>query len=93
MPRPTDDVGVSLFLTVRLAQGRETSKQRLARVHGITEHHEKTTNDGEVAEEEVEVEDEAVAKGLHNYHRKETTNRIFSISFRDNRTGANQHGL
>ena len=54
----------SLFLAVVLRETGETGKEFLARVHRVTEHHQETTNDTQVAEEEVEVEDEAITERL-----------------------------
>ena len=56
----------SLFLAVVLRKGGETSKEFLARVHRIAEDHEEATDDAEVAEEEVEVENEAITECLDN---------------------------
>ena len=73
----------ALFLPVRLTQGREAREERPAGVHGLAEDHEKPTTHGEVAEEEVHVEDEAVADSLHDDDRKETADRVFRVFPRD----------
>ena len=57
----------ALFLPVRLADGGQAGEDLLARDHGLAEDHKEPANDGEVAEEKVEVEDEAVAEAL-NYN-------------------------
>ena len=49
-----------LFLAIGFAQSRQASKECPASVHGIAEDHEETTDDGEVTEEEVEIEYETI---------------------------------
>ena len=85
--------GNALFLAVCLAEGGKTSKEFLARVHGVAEDHEETTDDGEVAEEEVEVEDEAIAECLNDDNAKKTANRVFRVPLRNDGSRTDEHSL
>ena len=62
----------ALFLPVGLADGGQAGEDLLARDHGLAEDHEEPANDGEVAEEEVEVEDESRAVGVVSARVKTT---------------------
>ena len=82
-----------LFLAVVLRKGGETSKEFLARVHRIAEDHEEATDDAEVAEEEVEVENEAITECLDNDNTEKTANCIFSVSLCDDCPRTDEHHL
>lgn len=75
-----------LLLAVGLTEGRKTGECCLAREHRVAENHEETTNNGEVAEEEIKVENETVTDGLHDDHCEETADGVFCISLCNNRS-------
>ena len=83
----------ALFLPVRLADGGQAGEDLLARDHGLAEDHEEPAYDREVAEEEVEVEDEAVAEALNNNDAKETGNRVLRVPLGDDRARTDKHDL
>ena len=83
----------SLFLAVVLRETGETGKEFLARVHRVAEHHQETTNDTQVAEEEVEVEDEAITERLDDDDSEEATNSVFRVFLRDDRSRTDEHSL
>ena len=61
-------------------------------MEGVGENHEETADDGEVAEEEVEVEDEAVPEGLRDDDAEETHHSIFGALAGDDHDRADGHG-
>ena len=69
----------SLFLAVVLRQSRETSEELLAGVHRVGEDHQETTNDGQVTEEEIEVEDETVTECLDDDNSEQTADRVLGV--------------
>ena len=73
----SQEKGNALFLAVCFAERRKTGKKFLAGIHGVAEDHQETTDDGQVAKEEVEVEDEAVTDCLHNDNTEETAYCVF----------------
>lgn len=80
-------------LAVLLVDIGKTSKDVFALAEGLGEHHEEATDNGEVAEEEVEVKDEAVAEALDNNDSKETSDGGFRVAFGNDHAGAGHHGL
>lgn len=58
----------------------------------IRQHHEETAHDGQVAQEEVDVEDEAVPKGLGDHDTDQATNSVFRVFARDDEDRARGHG-
>ena len=83
----------TLFFAIRLAYRRQSSEKRLSGHHRVTEHHEKSANNTEVAQEKVEVEDETITKPLNDDNTEETSNCIFSVALEDDGTRATQHSL
>lgn len=83
----------SLFLPVRLADRWQTGKGFPPVDHGVTEYHEKSTNDGEVAEEKGKVKDQAIAEALNDDNSQQTHDSIFSVPFRDDSSGCDHHDL
>lgn len=57
----------------------------------VGENHEETADDGEVAQEEVEVEDETVAEGLRDDDAEETVDGVFRVLAGDDEGGAGEH--
>lgn len=58
----------------------------------VGEDHDEATNDGQVAEEEVEVEDEAVSEGLGDDNGHEAGDGIVGVLADDDEGGAGKHG-
>lgn len=80
-------------LAVLLVDIGETSKDVFALAECLGEHHEESTHNGEVAEEEVEVKDEAVAEALNDNDSKKTSDGGFRVAFGNDHAGAGNHGL
>lgn len=55
--------------------------------------HEEAADDGEVAEKEGGVEDEAVAKALEDDDAKEAGDAVFGEALGDDEARAGEHGL
>jgi len=72
-----------VFLSIGFADAWQTSKELFASDHGITENHKEATDDTEVTQEEIEVENKTVAKALDNNHSQETSNSIFTVTFKN----------
>ena len=66
-----------LFFAISFTDGWESSKQLLSCDHCFAKDHDESANDAQVAEEEVEIEDEAVSEALNDYYAKETSYGIF----------------
>jgi hypothetical protein len=60
--------GHVLHAPVVFAQRWEAGESFLGGLHGVTEDHNETTNNREVAQEKVEIEDESVAESLNDYY-------------------------
>lgn len=70
---------LEIHLAVFLVKRRQTSKGLGLADPGVGEHHEKATHDGEVAQEEIEVEDETVANCLSDHNANETADGIIGV--------------
>lgn len=82
-----------LFLAVVVANRWQASKMFLPMEHRLTEYHDQATDNREVAEEEVEVEDEAVSETLDNDYAEETAHCKFSVAFCYDRARTRKHCL
>lgn len=58
----------------------------------VGEDHEEAAHDGEVAKEEVEIKDQAVAEGLHDNNSNETADGIFRVLPGNDEPRADAHG-
>ena len=76
-------------LLIELGQASESLSLAHPRVR---QDHEQTANDGQVAEEEVQVEDEAVAKGLGHDHTHKAGDSIVRVLPDDNEGRTGCHG-
>jgi len=81
-----------VFLAVIFTDRRKPSEELLSRDHRFAENHDESTDDAQVAEEEVEVEDEAVSKTLNNNYSEETTDSVFCEALRYDGTRSDKHG-
>lgn len=61
--------------------------------HRITEDHEKAADNTQITEEEIEVENKAIAKTLNNHNEKESSESVFGVFFEDNGAEPNKHDL
>lgn len=82
-----------LLLSVHLRHARQARKQLLLGSQRLAQDHEQATNDREVSEEEREIKDEAVAKGLGNDDTEETSDRLLDEAARDDQSRAGDHDL
>jgi len=80
-----------IFLAISFADRWESSKQLLSCDHRFAEDHNESANDAQIAEEKVEIEDEAVSKALDDDHAEETANSIFGEALRYDGAGSNKH--
>lgn len=78
-----------LVLLVDVGQSRKGARL----LHrGVAEHHEQSPRDRQVTQEEVQVEDQAVAEGLHDHDRQETADGVFRVAAHDHQRRAGRHG-
>lgn len=82
-----------LFSAVSFGKSRETREYRFSWYHRITENHEKTANDTQVAKEKVHVENEAITETLNDNDSEKASDRVFCISLWDNTEWTRQHDL
>jgi hypothetical protein len=73
-----------LFSAISFRKSREARKYRFPGYHRITENHEKATDDTQIAEEKVHVEDEAITETLDDDDSEKASNRVFGIPLQDN---------
>ena len=85
--------GDLLFLAVCFADCGYTSKTLIPGYHRVAEDHKKTTNNTQITQEEVEVEDEAVTESLNDYDAEETDNCVFCVPFENDSGGTTKHSL
>lgn len=71
---------VSLFLPVHLTDAWQAREQLLLGSQALAEHHEQSSDHGQVPEEEREVEDEAVTERLSDDDSKETSDGVLGVS-------------
>jgi hypothetical protein len=77
---------------ILLVQRGETSKSFALANPGVREDHNEATNDRQISQEEVEVEDQAVTESLEDYNTHETGNSIIGVLPGDDESGAGDHG-
>lgn len=83
---------LEIHFTVLLVNLRQTGGCELLAHPAVGQDHEQSAHDGEVAQEEVEVEDEPVAKSLHNDNANQTADGIVCVFAADDQRGAADHG-
>ena len=82
---------LEVHLLVLFIELRQTSRRELLANPRITQNHEQTAHDGQVAQEEVEIEDESIANSLQNDNGHEARDAEFGVFAEDDAEGANQH--
>lgn len=83
---------LEVHLAVLLLNFWKTSKNLGLAHPGVGEHHEKTAHDRQVAQEEIDVEDETVAESLGDDDSAQTTNSVFGVFAGNDERGAGDHG-
>lgn len=83
---------LEVHLSVLLVERRQASESLGFPDPRIGEHHQETTNDGQVAQEEVEVEDQAVAESLDHHDAHQTSDRVVGVLADDDHGGTGDHG-
>lgn len=73
-----------VFPAVVLTKGWQAREDRFTGDHGIAENHEETTNNTQVAEEEVQVKDETITESLDNNNTEKTSNSVLRKSLQNN---------
>jgi len=81
-----------IFFAISFTDRREASKELPSRDHRFTENHDESTDDAQITEEEIEVEDEAITEALDDDYTEETTYSILGVALRYNGTGSDKHG-
>jgi len=76
---------LEVFPPVILSHARNAGKKLLSRTQSVTKDHEQATDDGKVAEEEVEVEDETIAKALNDDDGEKAAHSILGVALSDDR--------
>ena len=74
---------LNVHLLVLFINRGQSSKYSGLLDKAISEHHEQATNDGQVAEEEVQIENEAVSECLNNHDRQQTADCVLSVAAHD----------
>jgi hypothetical protein len=83
---------LEVHLAVLLVDLGKTCKDLSLAHPRIRQDHDQTTNDGEVSEEEVEIEDETVTKSLSDNNAHETGDSVVGVLSDDDQGGAREHG-
>lgn len=83
---------LKVHFAVLFVEGGQAGKGLVLADPRIGEDHDEAADDGEVAEEEVEVKDEAVAEGLGDDDGHEAGDGVVGVLADDDERGAGQHG-
>lgn len=83
---------LEVHFTVFLVHLRQACGRKLLADPTVGENHKETANDGQIAEEEVGVEDEAIAESLGNNNAHETTDGVRGVFAGHHEEGADSHG-
>jgi hypothetical protein len=82
---------LEVHLAVLLIESRETSRGKLLADPRVGKHHQEAPHDGQVAQEEVEVEDQPVSKTLEHHHTDEAEDAVVRVLSCDDHDGADGH--
>lgn len=82
---------LDIHLAILLIQLRQSSGDEPLADPGIREDHEQAANDGEVAQEEIQVEDKTVAESLRNDDAEKTGNSFLGVFAGDDQNGTGEH--
>ena len=82
---------LEVHLAVLFVKLGETSGSKLLAHPRVGEDHEKAAHDGQIAQEEVQVEDETVAETLENNHANEAEDTVVGVLSCDDHNGADSH--
>lgn len=80
-------------LAVGLAQAWKAGKDVLLGREAVRENHHETTNDGKVAKEEVEIENETVSETLDHNNTEQCTDRDLGVFAQDHSRRSSAHDL
>jgi hypothetical protein len=83
---------LEVHLAILLVDLGETCKDLSLANPRIRQDHDQATNDREVSEEEVEIEDETVTKSLSDDNAHETGDGVVGVLSDDDQGGAGEHG-
>ena len=83
---------LDILLPILLINRREARKPTPLPHPAIAQHHQQAPHDGQVAEEEVQIEDQAVAEGLRDHDGEEAAYGVFAVFADDDQGGAGGHG-
>lgn len=83
---------LEVHLAVLLIHLRQPGGRELLPHPAVGQHHQETTHDAEVAEEEIQVEDETVAESLGDDDAEETEDGVFAVLAGDDKGGTGDHG-
>lgn len=83
---------LEVHLAVLLIDLGQTSKSLGLANPRIRQDHKQTTDNGQVSEEEVEIEDQAVAEGLRDHNPHQPSNCVIRVFPNNNERGTREHG-
>lgn len=83
---------LDVHLAVLLIELGQAGRHELLADPRVREHHEQTSDDTQVAQEEVQVEDQSVSEGLGHHHSKQTRDGVLAVFPGDDEGGADRHG-
>ena len=83
---------LDVHLAVLLVQLGQTSRDELLANPRVGQNHKQTTDNTQVAEEEVEIENETVSETLRDDHSEQTSDSNLSVLAGDDEEGTYRHG-
>ena len=83
---------LEVHLAILLVDLRQAGGGELLAHPAVRQDHEQSAHDAEVAEEEVEVEDQAVAERLRDDDADESDHRVFAVFADDDQSAGGGHG-
>jgi hypothetical protein len=82
---------LEVHLLVLLIERRQTSRSELLANPRVGKNHEQSSHDRQIAQEEVEVEDQAVSNALQNHDAHKTSYSVFRVFPCDDHDGGGCH--
>ncbi|KAL9033979.1 MAG: hypothetical protein Q9214_007255, partial [Letrouitia sp. 1 TL-2023] len=82
---------LEVHLSIFFIELRQSGRSELLADPAVGQNHQEAAHNTEVAEEEVEVEDQTIAECLGDHYAEEASDSVFTIFAHDDEGGADTH--